>query len=206
MPFWDKKKKDLERQLENLKIENERRDIQERWEREQADRDRLALERAVNRDRDEYAERMRRMDEEHRNQWAAMEYQRNQEEQARRVLIESIELEQAKERERQADRKRRRAQTNPEALRGVRDLVRSRYQLDMEIWSLKGSRAPDRPVVIEKMEKADAVLMEIRAIVETWENGPVWTEEEWSLAQTIKERILKDNKRWWSNNPPWNDS
>jgi len=97
--------------------------------------------------------------------------------------------------------------TTPEALRELRDLVRTRYQLDMEIWSLRGARGPDRPFVIEKMVRADAILMEIYSMVETWEpNDFLWTPNQWKLAQDIKERILKDNKRWWENNPPWNEA
>jgi hypothetical protein len=97
--------------------------------------------------------------------------------------------------------------TTPEALRGLRDLIRQRYQLDMFIWSLRDARGPDRPIVIEKMEKADAVLLEIYSMVETWEeNDQVWTEEEWALAQKIKERLQAGGKRWWENNHPWNEA
>jgi len=97
--------------------------------------------------------------------------------------------------------------TSPEALRGLRDLVRTRYQLDMEIWSLKGVRGPDRPLILEMMERSDAILLEIYTIVETWEgNANTWTAEEWKLAMQIKERILSGGQRWWENNPPWNES
>lgn len=97
--------------------------------------------------------------------------------------------------------------TSPEALRGLRDLIRTRYKLDMEIWSLKGVRKPDRPIVEEKMEMADAILMEIYAVVETWEeNDKIWTPQEWVLAREVKERLLAEGKRWWKNNPPWNET
>lgn len=97
--------------------------------------------------------------------------------------------------------------TTPEALHGLRDLIRTKYQMDTYIWSLKAVRRPDRPRVVEMMEKADAVLMEIYTIVETWEaDDSIWTPEEWRLAQMINDRIMADGKRWWENNPPWNDN
>lgn len=97
--------------------------------------------------------------------------------------------------------------TSPEALRGLRDLIRTRYKLDVEIWGLKGVRKPDRPIVEEKMEMADAILMEIYAMVETWEeNDKIWTPQEWVLAREVKERLLAEGKRWWKNNPPWNET
>jgi hypothetical protein len=115
-----------------------------------------------------------------------------------------------KERERK-ERERRRLErlklTSPEALRGLRDLIRTRYALDLEIWSLKGARKPNRPVVEEKMRKADAILTEIYNMVETWEeNDKVWTQQEWELARDIKKRILEKGKRQWKDNPPWNDN
>jgi hypothetical protein len=128
---------------------------------------------------------------------------RNREEERLKREREEIDLAM---RLREEQRQHRLRETSPEALRRLRDLVRARYQLDTEIWSLKGARRPDRPIVLEKMEKADAVLMEIITIVETWgENHNAWTEQEWVLARAVKERVLADGKRWWENNPPWND-
>jgi hypothetical protein len=129
--------------------------------------------------------------------------QREREQQAR----EFRENEEKEKRGREQRRLERLKLTSPEALRRVRDLIRTRHQLDMFIWSLRGVRGPDRPLVTEKMEKADAVLMEIYAMVETWEeNERIWTAEEWKLAQKIKERILADGKKWWGSNYLWNEA
>jgi hypothetical protein len=96
--------------------------------------------------------------------------------------------------------------TTPEALYNLRGLVRMRYQLDIEIWGLRGARGPDRHIVQRKMDMADAVLMEIIAMVDSWEESDkVWTPTEWKLAQMVKERIEKEGKRTWVNNPPWNE-
>lgn len=91
--------------------------------------------------------------------------------------------------------------------RSLRDLVRKRYQLDIEIWGLRGARGPDKHIVEKKMEEADAVLMEILAVVDNWEEcDKIWTAEEWKLAQQVKERIKKDGKRLWVPNPPFNEA
>ncbi|KAH0556987.1 hypothetical protein GP486_005226 [Trichoglossum hirsutum] len=116
------------------------------------------------------------------------------------------ELERIQKRERAQRRLERLKLTSPEGLRGLRDLIRTRYQLDMYIWSLKDARTPDRPIVIENMEKADAVLSEIVAMVDSWEeNDKVWTPKEWEIAQEIKKRIHAGGKRWWVGNPPWDE-
>lgn len=81
----------------------------------------------------------------------------------------------------------------------------------MDIWTLRTARGLDRPVVVGYMEKADLLLKEFNAMVKTWEESgeedeKVWTPEEWSVAQQIKERVLAPGKRIWVNNPPWNEA
>lgn len=167
-------------------------------------------------------ERLRRMNEEHERKEREWENERRelerrtfQQEQQERQRIEEErriegERQQAREQEelqRRADQNKKQlqlSQTTPEALRGLRDLIRLRYQLDVEIWSLKGARGPDRPIVLEKMAKSDAVLQEIYAMIYGWD-GADWSPDEWKLAQRIKERLELDNKRKWENNPPWNE-
>ncbi|MAD85019.1 MAG: hypothetical protein CL912_18830 [Deltaproteobacteria bacterium] len=95
---------------------------------------------------------------------------------------------------------------SPEALRELCDLIRTRYQLDVEIWGLKGTRGPNRPYVLTKMEKADEILTEVNTMVESWEsNASLWTEEEWKVAQQIKQRIQLDGKKVWTGQGPWNE-
>jgi hypothetical protein len=115
-----------------------------------------------------------------------------------------------KERE-EKDREQQRLEilklTSPEALRGLRGLIRTRYALDIEIWSLRGARRPNWYIVEDMMEKADAVLMDIHDMVATWEeNDGIWTPQEWELAQDIKARILAEGKRPWKDNPPWSEN
>jgi len=48
-------------------------------------------------------------------------------------------------------------EASPSTLRSLRELIRDKYRLDVEIWGLRGARKPDRWLVEQKMEKADAV-------------------------------------------------
>lgn len=130
---------------------------------------------------------------------------------AERLSREQLEKERKRKERERKEREQRRLErlklTSPEALRGLRDLIRARYALDMEIWSLKGARKSNRPIVEEKMGRADAILMEIYSMVETWEeNDKVWTTQEWELARDVKKRILEKGKRQWKDNPPWNEN
>jgi len=98
-------------------------------------------------------------------------------------------------------------EASPETLRDLRELIRNRYQMDVEIWGLRSARKPDRPKVLEKMVVADAIMEEILTTISTWENQQDgnWTDEEWDRVQEIKERLQSDGKRVWEGNPPWAD-
>jgi hypothetical protein len=188
-------KKKLAKKLAELERQKEQQEQAQRWnELKIQEQIRIQIEEHRLKEQQWESERQEHLRKEHEQ---LVKEQLEQECRAREEL-------QKKEREQRRVRKLK--LTTPDALRGLRDLIRTRYQLDMDIWSLKGVRAPDRPLVVEKMEKADAVLMEIHTMVETWEeNDEIWTAEEWKLAQTIKERIQAEGKRWWANNPPWNE-
>lgn len=99
-------------------------------------------------------------------------------------------------------------ESSPETLRDLRELIRKRYQMDVEIWGLRSARKADRPKVLEKMVVADAIMEEIWMTVGTWENQQDgnWTDEEWVQVQEIKARLQSDGKRVWEGNPPWADA
>lgn len=42
-------------------------------------------------------------------------------------------------------------EASPEALRVLRELIRDRYELDVEIWGLRGAKTVDMPIVQRKM-------------------------------------------------------
>jgi hypothetical protein len=117
-------------------------------------------------------------------------------------------LERERETKRRAEALRKLKANTPDALKALRDLIRHRYELDMEIWRLRDVRSADREVVEEKMERADAVLDEILAIVSYWDfgDGDTWTPAEWELASDVKQRLLGGEKRRWGENPPWEDA
>lgn len=136
----------------------------------------------------------------------ALERQRYEQTEMERLKLREVNRHNQLMKDHEAKKRERIKKTTPEALRDLRDLIRQRYQLDMHIWSLKGARAPDRPIVEEAMVKADSVLQEICEIVDTWEqNEAFWTPQEWALASRIKEQVMKGGKRVWRNNPPWNE-
>ena len=189
-PFGKKKLQKELREQRDLLFLKQQQEVAQQWKERQL--------------QDQLIQAEQQLEIERQSRVKQLEKERREQE---RVKWERREAEQKeKERkEREQVRMDRLKQTSPEALRGLRDLIRARYQLDMEIWSLKGARKPDQPIVEEMMEKADAILMEIYTMVETWEeNGKIWTPQEWELAQDVKRRILAEDKRWWENNPPWN--
>ncbi|KUJ14620.1 uncharacterized protein LY89DRAFT_783720 [Mollisia scopiformis] len=193
MKMFGKKKK-LEKQLAELSLQKQQQEQAQRWNELQMQEQLRAKE-----------EEMRRKEQ----IWETERLERQRREyelrEAERQKQKAMEWEEQQRKDREVVKHERVKKTTPEALRGLRDLIRQRYQLDMEIWSLKGARKPDHPIVFEKMEKADAVLQEICAMVETWEeNEAFWTAQEWVLASKIKEQVMKSGKRVWRNNPPWN--
>ena len=101
----------------------------------------------------------------------------------------------------------KRMATSPEALQHLRELVRQRYELDMEIWQKRDVAVRDRPVIEQRMLRADMLLKEIQDTVRAWNiDEEVWTVEEIKLATEIRDRLLKDGKRNWRRQPPWASS
>lgn len=194
-------------QLENLRRENERQ-YQLQREREQQDRARQEQERTrlerERQDREVALQRQlqREQDDRARQEFERMEAQRLEWERKERLKRERKEREQRKR-----DMERMKLQmVSPDTLRNLRELIRERYELDVEIWSLRNVRRPDRWIVEEKMEKADAVLLKIFTIVHAWDTTQgSWTEAEWKQAKEVQTRVLAEGKRWWAGNPPWDD-
>lgn len=185
-------------QLETQRRDNERL-LQRQLDREQQERARQELERQ---EREAALQRQlqREQDDRARQEFERMETQRLEWERKERLKRERKEREQRKR-----DNERRKLQmVSPDTLRNLRELIRERYELDVEIWSLRNVRRPDRWIVEDKMEKADAVLLKIFTIVHAWETTQgSWTEAEWKQAKEIQNRILAEGKRWWAGNPPW---
>lgn len=194
------RKKDLER----TRIENERleRELAERTRRDE-ERIRAAALREIEEKRLKEEERSR-----HAMELAWIRDRENARiaEERRKQLLEDQAIQDAKDKRNAKLKKMKEA--SPETLRDLRELIRNRYQMDVEIWGLRSARKPDRPKVLEKMVVADAIMEEILTTISTWENQQDgnWTDEEWDRVQEIKERLQSDGKRVWEGNPPWADA
>lgn len=176
------------------------REMAEKQMAEQRSLQEEQMERRLQQQREEYELKTQRKREQREQREHDQKLKLREQERARAAEVaQRLKLEQ--------QRKERLEKTTPSALRDVRNLIRTRYELDTFIWSLKGARGPDRPIVLEKMDKADAVLQQILTMVDTWEeNNKLWTPEEWILARRIKGMIQAEGKRWWADNPPWNET
>ena len=82
-------------------------------------------------------------------------------------------------------------------LKACRELMRSKYKLDVEIWNLGDVNVEFRSVVDDLKRRSDATLDEIQRIVSRWRGpryaadvpGPRWTQDEEKLVREIQERV-----------------
>jgi hypothetical protein len=189
------------RTFSKLFSNKEKAKLLEEQETERRERDRIRDEQFANLQWQFESERKAR---EAAEQKAATEASRlaYQEEQKKIQERETSEREKEKEKERKAKAR----SVSPEKLRELRDLIRLRYELDVEIWNYRGVRLPDRPIVEEKMQRADAVLQQIIDTIRGWGGTEdSWTSEELDKIEEVWHRITAEGKRWWMQDPPWND-
>jgi hypothetical protein len=217
---FGKRKKEMEAQMVQMRIAEQ----EQRLQREEDERQRKETEWQMKNVIEQ--QHLQREEDERRRKDIERQMRQKIERQQRMILLkqeqEQLALEEQKqnelakrlsqithEAEEKARHERRIARlklTTPEALYNLRGLVRMKYQLDIEIWGLRWTRGPDRHIVERKMDMADAVLLEIITMVDSWEESDTtWTQQEWKLAQMVKERIEKGGKRTWANNPPWRE-
>jgi hypothetical protein len=213
------------RQKEQLEWQRQRekQDLQDRLDREKEKavkerRERVLWETRVREQEAAYREAEARRQEIARQEQAhAQQLQREARERQERQELEAREEErrrkneelrkQVKKQEERLARIQKLKLISPDSLYVLRELIRQKYALDVEIWSLRRVRLVDRGEVEDKMEKADAILQEIRDIVGAWQGTEKsWdSPAEWARAQEIQERLLSDGKREWRKNPPWKD-
>jgi hypothetical protein len=96
----------------------------------------------------------------------------------------------------------------PEELRDLREMIRQRYQLDVQIWSERFLRERDRDITEAKIKKADALMNKIRRTVITW-NDPQYFKHgtgDYEAFQEVARRIYSEGKRDWVAEPPWMDT
>lgn len=128
---------------------------------------------------------------------------------AERFKIEQDELYKQKQLDMQTQEAENRRQeqlrkTTPEALRRLQDLIRTRHELDSEIWRKRNVNKENRDILIQKGMMADEILQEIYSIVDTWEESG-WDRKEWEVAKKIKQNLEAGNQRIWSSHPAWVD-
>ncbi len=202
--FWGNRKK--ERELQEERVRNlewqlqQEKSVRARQEYERQEKERQEIE-------DKAREEQTRDENRRLQRELAQKAELEARQEAERLDKEIWENQRQATQQRRRDERMRKLQIiSTDTLRGLRDLIRTRYELDVEIWSLRKVRKPDRYIVEEKMERADAVLSEICAIVRAWDGTEnTWTKSEWEQAKDIQKRVLAHGKRRWSGNPPWED-
>lgn len=135
---------------------------------------------------------------------ARLEEAKRRQEQQNKEQLEREQVEQGRRREQESQKKLREA--SAETLRDLRELIRSRYEMDVTIWSLRNARRPDKPIVHGHMDKADAIMDEILLMIEAWGDNSDgrWNEEEWAKVEIIRKKVRTGGYRTWTDNPPWN--
>lgn len=210
------------RQQENqdlqARLERERKKVQqEREERAQSEArvwwEQDALRRAAEARREEVERQARaKRDQQELRQAIELSEARTREEMLQKEALEKErrrkDEELRKEVKKQEERLRRNHQLkliSPDSLYVLRELIRKKYALDVEIWTLRHVRKRDQGEVEDKMGRADAILQEIRGMVGAWQGSEkTWdSSAEWEMAQEVQGRLLSDGKREWMKDPPW---
>jgi hypothetical protein len=103
-------------------------------------------------------------------------------------------------------------------IRDLRELARERYALDVRIWGLRDVLPAMRPAVYKDMVKADALMDRIVSLIKsmgeyhfkffskltmTDKREYFENERQWAAFSQIKQRILADGKRKWTQHAPW---
>jgi hypothetical protein len=197
---FNKTKKKLEeerqerRRLETELAERQRRDKLEREQMEQLHRKQI--------------EQARRELETRRLAQQELERKEKERQRIEREKIQREERKRERDERQREERRKKMEEASAETLCNLRELIRDKYRLDVEIWGLRGVRRPDRWLVEQMMEKADAVMEEIMTTVGVWEhnNDGLWDPAEWERVQDIRRRLRSGGKRTWSDNPPWNEA
>ena len=89
-------------------------------------------------------------------------------------------------------------------IRELRELIRYRYSLDIEIWRQRGVKQFKRDKLTENMRRSDAALEVIRRTLLEWDRRELFeSDAEHQKFIEIKNRLLRGVKASWVQNPPW---
>lgn len=102
---------------------------------------------------------------------------------------------------------RRRERVTTEQLRELKDLIRHRYSLDVELWHNRYNDNWSQYLQEEKIRKADATLVQLKRMVRDMDRRDNFeTAEEYKMFKEVRDRILEKGKRNWTDNPPWKEA
>ncbi|PVH79234.1 hypothetical protein DL98DRAFT_632906 [Cadophora sp. DSE1049] len=84
-------------------------------------------------------------------------------------------------------------------IRGLNELIRKRYALDVEIWNKRHCASRDRKILLEKMRQSDATLVKIMSTVRMWDTRDVWeSNADYHRLKAIRHRLeMEGGKRLW---------
>ncbi|KAJ8111354.1 hypothetical protein OPT61_g6031 [Boeremia exigua] len=89
-------------------------------------------------------------------------------------------------------------------IRELRELIRYRYSLDVEIWRQKNVKEFKRGRLKENMRRSDAALEVIRTTLLDWDRREFFASDiEHQKFVEIKNRLLKGQKANWQQHPVW---
>ncbi|KAN0073480.1 hypothetical protein V8E54_008700 [Elaphomyces granulatus] len=77
----------------------------------------------------------------------------------------------------------------PQELRDCRELIRSRYKLDIMIYN--ASEVYDQHAVDEQRRQAAGALADLHQMIQGWMDGSDWQPEEWAMVEEIHGRIQR---------------
>lgn len=92
----------------------------------------------------------------------------------------------------------------PENLRELRETIRLKYALDIEIWRQRDVKFFSRDKLKENIRKSEAALEKIRKTVADWDRREYFsTDLEHEKFREIKRRLMEGEKADWTQKPPW---
>lgn len=89
-------------------------------------------------------------------------------------------------------------------VRELREMIREKRRLDIEIWDDRGVQLDDQEEVKQKCVKADGLMDHIVAIIQGWEEDQ-FGREEWLIVSKINEGMTAALEDYisWTKLPPW---
>lgn len=89
-------------------------------------------------------------------------------------------------------------------IRELRELIRYKYALDIEIWKQREVKEYARDHCKENMRRSDAALVTLKNTLVAWDRREFFTsDDEYDKFRDIKDRLMTGDKIVWEKSPPW---